>query len=191
MDQEKLAALADQLAKKPKQEQPAEPIPGTTAKSDVLGISNNGCSVLNAVNKAKDGLLAVLTVPEAGEAEALTSECDEQLLLSITLAQPSKISSIRVAGTEAALAPSTIKLYVNKDNLSFDDVEDLPATQTIEMTGASAEIKLNFVKFQNVSTLTVFIEGNQGGDDVTALSRFHLIGQPIHTTNMSELKKGG
>jgi len=184
--------LAEEIAKRQKHEHAAPaPVAGSTNRPEVLEINECGCGVLNAVNKAKDALKAVLTVPEEGEAEPLRSDCDEQLLLSIMLAQPSKISSIRIAAPEQASAPSTIKLFVNKSSLSFDDVEDMPPTQVLEMKGTSDEIKLNFVKFQNVSSLTVFIDANQGLEDSTALSRFHLVGMPIHTTNMSDLKKGG
>ena len=186
-----LEALAEELQKRQKTAgAPAAPSTGSATKPDVLAVQESGCGVLNASNKAKDFLKAVLTVPE-GEVEAVRSDCDAQLLLNITLAQPSKISSIRVAAPEAASAPSTIKLYVNKLGLSFDDVEDLAPTQELTLQGAAGELKLNFVKFQNVSSLTVFIEGNQGDEEATMLSRFHLVGVPIHTTNMNDLKKGG
>ena len=42
-----------------------------------------------------------------------------------------------------------------------------------------------------VSHLTLFISSNMGDEEVSALSRIQLIGQPIHMTNMSDLKKGG
>jgi len=192
MDQAQLEALADEMQKRQKTAGGASSAPaGSATKPDVLAVQESGCGILNAANKAKDFLKAVLTVPEEGEVEAVRSDCDEQLLLTITLAQPSKISSIRVAAPEAASAPSTIKLFVNKSGLAFEDVEDLPPTQTLTLQGAADELKLNFVKYQNVSSLTVFIEGNQGDEEATTLSRFHLIGTPIHTTNMNDLKKGG
>jgi len=191
MDPAQLEALAAELAKRQKMAAPAAPAAGSATKPDVLAVSESGCGVLNAANKAKDFLKAVLTVAEEGEVEAVRSDCDEQLLINITLAQPSKISSIRIAAPEAASAPSNIKLFVNRTGLAFEDVEDLPPTQVLTLQGAADELKLNYVKFQNVTTLTVFIEGNQGDEEATTLSRFHLVGTPIHTTNMSELKKGG
>ena len=42
-----------------------------------------------------------------------------------------------------------------------------------------------------VSHLTLFISSNLGDEEVSAVSRIQLIGQPIHMTNMSDLKKGG
>lgn len=180
----------DDAQKRPKAADVPAVKPGQATKPEVLLVSETGCSVLNAVNKAKDACLGVLTVPEEGEPEPLRSDVDEQLLLSITLKQPSKICAIRVAGAEAATAPRTIKLFVNKCNLAFDDVEDLPPTQVLTLDGTSTEFKLNFVKFQNVCSLGVFIEDNQTNEESTSLQRFHLIGMPIHTTNMSDLKGG-
>ena len=34
-------------------------------------------------------------------------------------------------------------------------------------------------------------EGNQGDEECTQLSRLELVGVPVHTTNMNDLKKGG
>jgi len=185
------AALAHEHVKRQKTAEPAPPVAGAATMPHLLPIQENGCGCLNATNKAKDFLKAVLSLPEEGEPEPIRSDCDEQLLLTVALAQPSKISSIRIAAPDAASAPSTIKLFVNKTSLAFDDVESMAPTQTLSFEGTSGELKLNFVKFQNVSSLTVFIEGNQGDEESTALSRFHLIGMPIPTTNMSDLKKGG
>ena len=42
-----------------------------------------------------------------------------------------------------------------------------------------------------MSSLTVFLESNQGDTESTALSRLELIGMPVATTNMKDLKKVG
>ena len=117
-------------------------------------------------------------------------------------------------------APRTVRLFINSPDISFVDVEDLQAVQTLELSDAHARgvpIQLQFVKFQNgatrracvregggpvaarahhrraraVSHLTLFISSNMGDEEVSAVSRIQLIGQPIHMTNMSDLKKGG
>ena len=72
-----------------------------------------------------------------------------------------------------------------------DDVEDLVPTQTLTFSGASGTVPLQYVKFQNVSSLTVFLEDNQGDEEVTQISQLQLIGMPLATTNMNDLKKGG
>jgi hypothetical protein len=37
--------------------------------------------------------------------------------------------------------------------------------------------------------VAVFVEDNQGGDDVSALTYFEFIGTPRDTTNMAEFKR--
>lgn len=46
-----------------------------------------------------------------------------------------------------------------------------------------------FVKFQNVSSLTVFVEDNQGGEATSVIQRLRFIGQTQAATNMSEFKR--
>ena len=161
-------------------------VAGACAQHDVLAVSNPG--ILNASNPSD---LATVLAATGADAAPVRSDCDEQLLVNLTLAQTSKIHSIRLGGPDADTAPKTVKLFINRAALSFDDVEDLPPTQTLTLSGQSATLPLQFVKFQSVSTLTVFIEGNQSDGDVTQLSHLSLIGTPLHTTNMSDLKKGG
>jgi len=162
----------------------------TSARFETLDVKLSACGVLNAANTSD--LPAVLAKQgHDGSAAALRSDCDEQLLVTVELAQPAKVHSIRVTAPSKASAPSQIKLFLNKTALSFDDVEDLKPAQVVSVTGPEQTIPLQFVKFQNVCSLTFFIEGNQGDEDVTCLSRLELIGTPLSTTNMSELKKGG
>jgi len=58
------------------------------------------------------------------------------------------------------------------------------------MTGEGEAIKLNFVKFQYVSNLTLFFSENNGGD-TTQISSLKLFGTPVIQMNMSEFKKQG
>ena len=96
-------------------------------------------------------------------------------------------------GVDPELNPSTVHLYVNRENLGFEDINDVDPTQTLNLTAedlreGSDPIMLKFVKFQRVKSITFFIEDNQGGD-VTALGSLKLFGRPVGTTNMSEFKK--
>jgi hypothetical protein len=59
-----------------------------------------------------------------------------------------------------------------------------------QMTGEGEAIKLNFVKFQYVSNLTLFFSENNGGD-TTQISSLKLFGTPVIQMNMSEFKKQG
>ena len=107
------------------------------------------------------------------------------------LNQTYKLTSITLAGPADGTAPATVKLFVNKTAMSFDDCEDFPATQTLTLTGGSATLPLQLTKFLSVSSLTVFIESNQGDEEATGLTRLEVVGVPVHTTNMKDLKKVG
>ena len=153
------------------------------------------CSVLNAADS--DVLTNVLQGTAQGDA-IIKSDCDEQLLFSIVFRQTVRLQSIGFAAPSAApktvkifvnkgayspppasrlrpapprplrgrLSCARLPPAARIDNMSFDDVE-MPATQTLTVTGA-AQIPLQFVKFQSVTSVTVFVEDNQDDDEVRA-----------------------
>jgi len=51
------------------------------------------------------------------------------------------------------------------------------------------EIKLKFVKYQNVLSVTLFFPDNQDDAPVTYINKLDFFGQPIAGTKMQELKK--
>lgn len=53
----------------------------------------------------------------------------------------------------------------------------------------SHALKTSFVKFQNVSSITIFIESNQAGEAKTAIQRLRFIGQSQTATDMKEFKR--
>ena len=98
-------------------------------------------------------------------------------------------------GIDPELNPTKIHLYVNRENLGFEDCEDVDPTQTIHLSAAEVKedaepIALKYVKFQRVRSITIFIEDNAGGD-VTALGGLKIFGKGVANTNMKEFKKQG
>jgi hypothetical protein len=74
-----------------------------------------------------------------------------------------------------------VNLYVNRENLGFEDCDDVEATQTLTLTTedlreSAPATQLKFVKYQRVKTLTIYIEDNQGGE-VTALGGIKFFGR--------------
>lgn len=119
----------------------------------------------------------------------------------------------------AATAPRVTKLYINRPNMAFSDVDDVEPTQTLELSQTNGPMELRVVKFQQTHWLTVgcLQSVNQHFSDLhrfisnpttatskrlslvfsssvrTATSKnytsFSLSGEQIAGTNMKELKK--
>jgi len=99
-------------------------------------------------------------------------------------------------GNDPEMNPVKIHLHVNRNNLGFEDIEDVDPAQTITLTSAdllesAPPIQLKYVKFQRVKSLTLFFEENAGDPDITALGALQIMGRTIMGTNMNELKKQG
>mmetsp|Transcript_18492 Transcript_18492/g.50503 ORF Transcript_18492/g.50503 Transcript_18492/m.50503 type:complete len:283 (+) Transcript_18492:175-1023(+) len=125
------------------------------------------------------------------------SDADEQLILHISFREFVKIKSIQFVafnnGVDPELNPSKVHLFVNRENLGFEDAEDVDPQQTLHLTAedlkqGSAPIKLKYVLYQRVSSLTLFIEDNQGAE-ITALGALKLYGHTVVGTNMGDFKK--
>ncbi|EAR86512.2 PITH domain protein (macronuclear) [Tetrahymena thermophila SB210] len=122
----------------------------------------------------------------------LKSDCDEQLVIQIGFHTAVRLHHIVFRSPDEASAPDHIKLFINQQNLDFDNCENGVATQEIDLTDADfkGQTDLRFVKFQNLKHLTIFVQSNKGSD-VTKISQIRLFGQTIHETNMNNLKKSG
>ena len=74
-------------------------------------------------------------------------------------------------------------MFVNKPNLSFDNCGK-KATETVSLTAEQAtgedKIELDFTQFQNVRVISIFVDDNQGGGDVTNVSKIIVNGHPVH-----------
>lgn len=127
------------------------------------------------------------------------SDTDEQLILHLGFREFVKVRSLKLTsfnrGMEPEANPTTVKIYVNREHMGFEDCEDLEPTQTFELTeddlNESAEpLALKYVKFQRVKGITIFVEDNAGGD-VSALGMMQIFGSMVAGTNMNDLKKQG
>merc|ERR1712232_1153366 len=127
------------------------------------------------------------------------SDADEQLILHISFQEFVKVHSVKFTefnqGVNPEENPSKIRLYINRENLGFEDCEDVDEDQTLELTAADLReiadpLPVKFVKFQRVKSLTFFIEDNAGGD-VSSLGMLRIFGRPVATTNMADFKKQG
>lgn len=186
----------------------AKPAPGGTPQLIDLGefIDFGQSECLNA--RDSEALKAVLggageEASTATRVDVLSSDSDEQLLIKIAFKERVKLQSIEVLGPNQS-APRNVKLFVNKPNMTFDDVSDEAADQEFEFeeqqvndaaeqdddepVGSKAHA-LKATKFRTLTHLTVFIEGNQGSEDHTKMSHLALYGLPLATTDLSKLKR--
>ncbi|KAI8025459.1 PITH domain-containing protein [Camellia lanceoleosa] len=121
----------------------------------------------------------------------LESDADEQLLMYIPFTQVIKLHSIIIKGPEEE-GPKTVKLFANREHMGFSNVNDFPPSDTAVLSLDTLEGKpviLKYVKFQNVRSLTIFVEDNQSGSDITKVQKIVLYGTTVETTDMKGLKK--
>mmetsp|Transcript_43288 Transcript_43288/g.105934 ORF Transcript_43288/g.105934 Transcript_43288/m.105934 type:complete len:176 (+) Transcript_43288:119-646(+) len=123
----------------------------------------------------------------------LASDCDEQLLINVNFMQTVKVHSISVKALDADKAPKSIKIFANPINIGFDQAESDPGTQVLELkpeeVADGTVVPLRFVKFQAVNNLSIFIPGNMGDAEQTAINKLQFYGCPVNTTNMGDWEK--
>ncbi|CAK7274049.1 Thioredoxin-like protein 1 [Sporothrix epigloea] len=160
------------------------------------------------LDDAAAGSVRVLFAPgkPSGKSEALTasaadwveSDTDEQLMLFVPMQSSAKLHTLQITShpTEDAARPQLIKLYSNSPhNLGFDEAEGTQATQeiTIKPTEwndqATVSIPLKFVKFQNISSLVLFVVSAEDGAEKVRLDRVRLIGEVGDKREMGKLEK--
>ncbi|KAH6629827.1 PITH domain-containing protein [Boeremia exigua] len=135
------------------------------------------------------------------------SDVDNQLMLYVPFTSTLKVHTIHITSNppvdedddEVPVRPKTISIWTNRQhNLGFEEAEDIPATQTIELkesdwdkeTG-TAKLELRFVKFQNVYSLVLFVQDGDGDSEKTRIDRIHFIGESGEKRDMGKLEKIG
>lgn len=124
----------------------------------------------------------------------LESDCDPELLITMTFSQAIKLHSMKVQGPDDGSAPKTVKLFINQPNeLDFDAARDYKAVQELTLSKDDVVegnvVNLKFVKLQNVNNICLFFPDNQDDEETTKIERLILYGKPINTTNMGDFKR--
>lgn len=150
-------------------------------------INKSGCECLN---ESDDHPLAHCLTTKGGYLE---SDCDEQLIITLQFTQTVKLHSLKLYAPEEN-GPKTIKIFQNLPNsLDFDQAESNEPAQSFELSPTDLKegslISLRFVKFQNVSSVTVFVKDNQNGSETTQIDYLGFVGSPTATTNMQDFKR--
>ncbi|XP_037949061.1 thioredoxin-like protein 1 [Teleopsis dalmanni] len=150
-------------------------------------ISKQECECLNECDEHT--LMHCLT-PEGG---FLQSDCDEQLILSVTFNQCVKIHSLKIKAPPQ-VGPKDIKLFINQPRtIDFDSAEGMTSVQDLSLAPKDLEngnlINLRYVKFQSVQNLQIFVKNNQCGGEITQIDFVGFIGSPLMTTKMTDFKR--
>jgi thiol-disulfide isomerase/thioredoxin len=129
------------------------------------------------------------------------SDADEQLLIMTAFRDNIKLRHIGLQGKNDGRLPATIKLFLNRLNMDFGDAEGEALEQWTLGEGdwkaidGSTEVRALLTvkprKFNNVASLTLFVETNQGDEETSALTQLRYFGVPIAGFNMDNLKKSG
>eukprot|EP00919_Chromeraceae_sp_WS-2016_P068846 GHVR01162928.1.p1 GENE.GHVR01162928.1~~GHVR01162928.1.p1 ORF type:complete len:205 (+),score=44.29 GHVR01162928.1:48-662(+) len=104
-----------------------------------------------------------------------TPNDDHEIIIHIPFTNPCKIQTLYVIGGDNGCSPVKVKIYSNCPELDFNDKEDVPCVQELELLEdfhAAVEYPLKVTHLQNVQHLTLLFEGCRGGDCV----RIHYIG---------------
>ena len=125
----------------------------------------------------------------------LQSLDDEQLLIHIPFNETVTLWSINIISNPIEYSrPVLINLFINKPNMTFQDVESYIPVQEIELLPEELEPErkclLKFTSFQRVNHLTIFVEDNDGSE-VTIIENIIIYGKPLKGMNMKDLKKCG
>lgn len=94
------------------------------------------------------------------------------------------------------MRPKTVKIYPNRTHiLGFEEADDIPVTQEITLSKddwdstGTANISLRFVKFQNVTSLVLFVVDGDGEGDKVRVDRFRIIGETGEKRDPGKLEK--
>lgn len=176
-----------------------------------------GLDLLNADTEEAGGARALFATgkPSAkgkakagGEPDWVESDTDEQLMLYIPFQSTVKVHTIHLTSCppqaseendEVPMRPRTIKLYTNRaHNLGFEEAEDIPATQEVtvkpedwDASTGTAKLELRFVKFQNITSLVMFVVDGEGDGEKVRLDRIRIIGESGEKREMGKLEKIG
>jgi hypothetical protein len=126
------------------------------------------------------------------KSDRVESDTDEQLMIYAPFQSTLKIHSIHLTSQsptedddELPTRPKLVKIYINRPSiLGFDDADSTPATQEISLSEKdwdsktnTAKLELRFVKFQNVTSLVIFVVESEGDNEKVRIDRVRIIGE--------------
>jgi len=161
-------------------------VPGYVDLEDAIMLPECEC-----LNESDDHTFAHALSKNGGYLE---SDADAQLIIFVTFNQTVRLHSL-ILDAPADTGPATVKIFANQvAPPDFDACEVALPVQQLELTAddltGKAPIPLKFVKFQNITRLTLYVASCQSADsETTRIDRLGFIGLPVSTTNMNDFKR--
>ncbi|EKD19313.1 uncharacterized protein L3040_009246 [Drepanopeziza brunnea f. sp. 'multigermtubi'] len=171
---------------------------------ELLNADSDFGTVRTLIEPAKPtGLQKGQAAASAGK-DWVESDTDEQLMLFMPFQAMLKVHTLQITSLPPAsseddkipMRPKTIQLYTNRaHNLGFDEADDIPATQSITLESkdwdetGTATVSLRFVKFQNVTSLVLFIVDGDGEGEKVRIDRVRIIGETGEKRDQGKLEK--
>nr|CAG8457982.1 15822_t:CDS:10 [Entrophospora candida] len=120
----------------------------------------SGKNVIKPWNERNDTAKVLLLL------QFVESDSDEQLILLIPFTGSVKLKSIFIKSDSGEDCPRLLKVYINREDIDFDNVESFTATQEWELiqTNDVAEYQTRITKMYNVRNITLYFQENYGGE---------------------------
>jgi len=141
------------------------------------------------------------------EKDWVESDTDEQLMLFMPFQATLKVHTLQITSLpptaeddddEVPMRPKTIQIYPNLPHiLGFEEAEDITPTQTLKISEkdwdetGTATLPLRFVKFQNITSLVIFVVDGDGDGEKVRIDRIRIIGETGEKRDLGKLEKIG
>ena len=119
------------------------------------------------------------------DARFLASEMDGQLIIHLRFLKAVRVKSLKIKAP-ASCGPETMRFYCNLPSTpDFGQVMAMTSVQDVQLKakqladGDEVTIPLKAPEFLNLQSLLIFVENNQGGEDVTQVDHMILLGLPL------------
>ena len=147
-------------------------------------ISVNECGGLNI-----DGDAGISNIFKDSNNTVKSNSGDATMIAAIKFKDKVNIAYIQVNGVSEETNPTIMKCYVNKLDIDFSDVSDVPSTQQFDLKKEiNKQIKVNVPKWKNVSELTIYFENEEA--DYLDIKQIQFFGSPgSQNINIGEMKK--
>ncbi|KAK5631251.1 hypothetical protein RRF57_006965 [Xylaria bambusicola] len=92
----------------------------------------------------------------------LVSDADEQMIVNIPFTGQVKLHSILLRSSSSDSAPRTLRVFINRDDVDFDNVDNLKYAQEFELSQTSEvqDLPVKRALFSRVRRLTLFFVDN-------------------------------